>query len=362
MLLNKLCCNVWGHWMLNELYSNLKKMYYDFFKEQQELYEKIDNNKSRILQIDNFLKTISVKQEKKEETFFSKNSKYLQDIYFNLLLSEKNNIRNDNQYYEDKIDLLNVRIKTLESEVNFLNENHIFKRNCAENDVSYSEGIKFNQENINRQCQILDVQEKERQRIARDLHDTSLQNLAHLVHKIELTSMYMDQDLIKAKLELATVNKNLKSIIQDIRNTIFDLRPMIFDDLGLKTAFEKLIDKLSESFDFNIKYEIDEIKCNNSLVLMTIYRIVEECINNALKHSEGNEIIFILKSEKNGCFISVTDNGQSFDCNEVLSSEERHFGLCILKERVDLLTGTINIDSRPGVGTTIKIFIPLLSV
>jgi two-component system sensor histidine kinase DegS len=324
--------------MLDELYVNLKEMYNGFFKEQQELQDMLENNKNRIAQIDDYL-------HENDADFWR---------------AEKLNIENDNQYYYEKLNILSDRIKILGNELNLLNRSSVSKKDKSGVD-SYKR-VRCNQQNIGEQRQILDIQEKERQRIARDLHDTSLQNLALLVHKIELTSMYMDQDIIKAKLELASVNKSLKSVIQDIRNTIFDLRPMIFDDLGLKNAFEKLIYKFRESSNCDIKFEVDEIECGNSLVLMTIYRIVEECVNNALKHSEGDKVIFTLKNEKGGCSIEVKDNGQSFDCNEVLSPEERHFGLYILRERVELLSGSIDIDSKPGVGTAIHIFIPLLEM
>lgn len=324
--------------MLNELYVNLKEMYNGFFKEQQELQDMLENNKNRISQIDS----------------------YLHGNNADLCETVKNYIKNDNQYYYQKIGILDERIKILSTVLNIFDRTSFFEYDKP--DIDMDKRLKCNQKNICEQSQILDIQEKERQRIARDLHDTSLQNLACLVHKVELTSMYMDQDIIKAKLELAAINKNLKSVIQDIRNTIFDLRPMIFDDLGLKTAFEKLMYKFKESSNCDIRFEVDEIECDNSLVLMTIYRIVEECMNNALKHSEGDKISFALKSADGGCSIEVKDNGQSFNCNEVLSPEKRHFGLYILKERVELLSGNITIDSKPGIGTAIHIFIPLLEM
>ena len=218
-----------------------------------------------------------------------------------------------------------------------------------------------NSASINRGLQILDIQERERQRIARDLHDTSLQNLTHIIHKIEFSSMFIDEDPTKAKLELSSVNKNLRSVIKEIRNTIFDLRPMTFDDLGLKESFERLADHLRESSGFEVFYNIEEINCNNSLVLMTIFRIIEECTNNAIKHSNGSVVFFELKKiTENTCIIIVADNGKSFDAEKVLSEKQRHFGLNILRERVELLCGTIEIDSKPDKGTVIKIIIPLL--
>ena len=63
----------------------------------------------------------------------------------------------------------------------------------------------------------LEIREKERQRIARDLHDITLQNLSHLIHKVELSSLYMDKDIVKAKLELATIEKELRQVIDDMK-------------------------------------------------------------------------------------------------------------------------------------------------
>lgn len=301
--------------MLNELYDSLREIYKSYFTEKENIREKLER----------------------------KNSQY------------------DYQFYIDYIGLLDLRISTLSGVLKvfencFLSENNI--DSC--DNINNLKGIK-EKEAINQRLQILDIQEKERQRIARNLHDSSLQNLSHLVHNVELSSMYVDEDPIRAKLELAVVNSRLKSIIQEIRDTIFDLRPMTFDDLGLKEAFERLVYKLRESSKLNITYYVEDINCSNSLILMTIFRIIEECLNNAIKHSKGTNICFELKrNSDDDCMIIVSDNGISFNCDDVLFSEDRHFGLCILKERVELLSGTMEINSKPEHGTIIKIIVPLL--
>ena len=86
-----------------------------------------------------------------------------------------------------------------------------------------------------------DSQELERKRIASELHDTSLQDLTHIIYQIELSELYIDLDPTKAKLELEDISNQLRKVIQDIRNTIFDLRPMSFDDLGLEEAINQYI-------------------------------------------------------------------------------------------------------------------------
>ncbi len=225
--------------------------------------------------------------------------------------------------------------------------------------ISHLKDIEYSNEDAQFYYKVLELQENERQRIARDLHDDSLQNLAHLIHRIELSSMFIDEDPIRARLELAAVNKKLKSIIQEIRNIIFNLRPMTFDDLGLKETLLGLVEQLNQNSEIQIECKIDEIQTNNSIVMLTIYRIVEECLNNAVKHSGGSRISLLIKNEIDKEYmIQVEDNGYSFDYDHVLSEKDGHFGLSILKERIEFLSGSIQIECRPQDGTTITIHIP----
>lgn len=211
-----------------------------------------------------------------------------------------------------------------------------------------------------KQLFILDAQEKERQRIARDLHDTSLQNLTNLVHKVELTSMYIDKDSVRAKLELATIEKGIRKVIDEIRNSIFDLRPMSFDDLGLRETIEKLLSVLNSEHQFHIITDIDKIEMGQydssmRILCISIYRIIQECVQNSMKHSGGNEISVILKEHDNEYCICICDNGSGFNLDEAMK-KDKHFGLSVVRERVMFLGGTLDIESSSG--TFIKIVIP----
>lgn len=204
---------------------------------------------------------------------------------------------------------------------------------------------------------VLNIQEEDRQRIARDLHDTSLQNLAHLIHRIELSSLYIDEDPIKAKLELSVVNNVLRKTIDEIRNTIFDLRPMTFDDLGLKASLERLLVNLNENQRYIIDTDIDDVSCENNLILVSVYRVVQECLNNIDKHADAEKIIFSCKNNGNKCAISIQDDGKGFDMDK--SPEGKHFGLTLMKERIKLINGKIQISSKENKGTCIQIEVPL---
>lgn len=210
-----------------------------------------------------------------------------------------------------------------------------------------------------KQFSVLDVQEKERQRIARDLHDTSLQNLTHLVHKVELSSLYIDRDPVKAKLELATIEVGLRKVIDDIRNRIYDLRPMTFDDLGLRQTLFNLFSLINQDGRFEIITDIDEIDHSltdqeKEISLIMIYRIIQECVYNAIEHSGGNRIEISLKEKKKVFQIKIRDNGIGFDQIKA-EKKDRHFGLTVVKERVFLLNGKIEMETKDGTSILIEI-------
>ncbi len=210
-----------------------------------------------------------------------------------------------------------------------------------------------------KQFSVMDVQEKERQRIARDLHDSSLQNLTHLVHKVELSSLYIDQDPVKAKLELATIESGLRKVIDDIRNRIYDLRPMTFDDLGLREALCNIFSLMNLDGKFEILTDIDEIDEGSSeeeknFFLIMIYHIIKECVVNAIKHSEGNRIVVSFKNQEKAYLIKISDNGIGFDIEKV-AKKDRHFGLLVVEERVFLLGGEMRINTQNGTSIEIEI-------
>lgn len=252
---------------------------------------------------------------------------------------------------KDEIEKANVRKVDYEEQNIKLNE----KKAVLEGRIKQLEKVlRYERHNIT----AINFQEDDRQRIARDLHDASLQNLVHLVHKIELCHLYIDQDPLKAKLELSLVSKSLKEVLNEIRNTIFDLRPMSFDDLGLKAGLERLLERVNENKKYEIISDIDDVSCENNFILIYIYRTVQEGLNNIVKHAEAQKIIFNCKMVDEVCIIDIEDDGKGF-CEELEEGiEDKHFGLSLMRERVELLNGIIHISSYEGNGTKIHIEIP----
>ena len=314
--------------------NSLLVMYHNFMEEAEEINKSIKENLARINEIDEYLSYVYEKEDQEYKFFSPRDVKNVYKESLDNNKTEKYKLENDNRVLYSKLNKINCYTQCLEE---------VLKNNDGKN------------------LKVLDVQEKDRQRIARDLHDTSLQNLAHLIHKIELTSLYIDKDKIQAKLELESISFNLRAIIDEIRNTIFDLRPMHFDDFGLKETFEGFFKKLKDhnpTYDFIT--EVDDIKCNNEIIMLTIYRIVQEACNNAVKHSNGNIVHIKICQNQNICNILIEDNGCGFDLEKVSKKNDNHYGIEILRERVQLLGGDIYYSSVIDKGTEIMISVPLV--
>lgn len=313
------------------VHLSANEMYQKLFDEAEEIRAKINENLMHISEIDEYLHSIYKQEDEDFKVFSPRNVEHIYKEDIENHKSSKYKLENDNKVLYSQLNKINAYMEALQEVL-------------QKHDDLY----------------VLDIQEKERQRIARDLHDTSLQNLAHLVHKLELASMYIDKDPLQAKLELATTSKNLKNVIEEIRNIIFDLRPMSFDDLGLKESFERLFTKLKDAnkaFDFDII--INEVSCENNLVMITIFRVVQEACSNAIRHSCGNKLKVRIKQEDTSVNIYIADNGCGFTTEDVTQKSDKHFGIAVMKERIKLLGGDIVFDSAPGKGTEIRINIPL---
>ena len=317
-------------------YEIIQTMYDELKREQEDMLNALHEKKDKIAEIDSYLNSLLNKEESDLRVFMPRK---VEDVYRDVIKQNK----------QQREKLLS-ECDTLEKSL-CLDESRIEQLNKILSDSSMLHV---------KQLSILDAQEKERQRIARDLHDTSLQNLTHLIHKVELSSLYIDEDPVKAKLELATVEKGIRKVIEEIRNSIFDLRPMSFDDLGLKETIEKLITVLNQDRKFRIETDLDEVAITKSdpsthILFISMYRLVQECVQNSIKHSGGNKIIVKLKDCGNMYQINVQDNGIGFDVDEA-SKKDRHFGLSVIKERVLFLGGKLNIHVQDG--TAIEIEIP----
>lgn len=210
---------------------------------------------------------------------------------------------------------------------------------------------------------ILDIQEQDRQRIARDLHDSTVQSLTSLIHKAELCTRLVDMDPVRTKLELNTMSNTLKSVINEIREIIYNLKPMSLDDLGLLATIERYINQLMMLHDIKVKItHNEEPKDIIPVIKLSVFRIIQEACNNAIKHADARCIKINIDYKTNLIIISIKDDGKGFDAdnqNNEIATDFSGYGLSIMKERVYLLSGTMKIQSTINKGTIITITVPI---
>lgn len=212
---------------------------------------------------------------------------------------------------------------------------------------------------------ILQAQEQDRQRIARDLHDSTVQNLTGLVHKVELCTRLIDIDSTRAKLELAAMTSTVKSVINEMREIIYDLKPMTLEDLGLVVTVERFIKQLMMSHDIKIYLKHNrEIENVLPVINLSLFRVIQEACNNVIKHAKAKRIDISINYYKDKIKVLIKDDGIGFDLEnlkEVIPDRKSGYGLSIMKERIFLLSGTMEIQSVNKSGTTIDVSVPLIN-
>lgn len=211
---------------------------------------------------------------------------------------------------------------------------------------------------VSQNMDCLENQELDRKRIASELHDTSLQDLTHIIHQLELSSLYIDVDPTKAKLELEDISNQLRKVIQDIRNTIFDLRPMSFDDLGLEEAIDQYISFIKKKYTIDFNTQIDDLNYLEEKKKLAIYRIIQECLMNSAKHSDAQSVNLKLKDSESEIIIIIEDDGVGIDQTKSSDNDNTHYGLTIIRDRVNYLNGVCSILSDKNKGTYIEVKIP----
>jgi two-component system sensor histidine kinase DegS len=212
---------------------------------------------------------------------------------------------------------------------------------------------------------VLEAQEIERQRIARDLHDTTVQNLTSMVHKSELCIKLIDIDSIRAKLELNTMSNTIKSVINDMRGIIYNLKPMTLDDLGLSITVQRYANKIMDQNNILVKVQTnEEIKEILPVIKLTLFRIIQEACNNVIKHAKASMIYIDICYDDHRVKVIVKDDGIGFNVEKMQpnnSEQTSSFGLSIIKERISLLSGTLDIQSEKGKGTVVTVSVPLIN-
>lgn len=200
---------------------------------------------------------------------------------------------------------------------------------------------------------MLSIQEQERVRIAREVHDELGQ---------ALTAMKIDiQQLAKREPALAeplgSISKTVDNTVDLVRRIATDLRPSILDDLGVTAALEQQLRRLRESTGMQTTLTVTEEPQLDMLTGASLYRIAKEALANVVRHAEATEVEVSLNIESNAAVLEIRDNGRGMSREQIASSHS--LGLLGMRERAELLGGSVTIESQEGKGTCVRATLPL---
>lgn len=206
---------------------------------------------------------------------------------------------------------------------------------------------------------IIEAQEEERKRLSREIHDGPAQMMANVMMRSDLIErIYKEYGATEALAEVKNLKTMVRNALYEVRRIIYDLRPMALDDLGLVPTLKKYLQTIEEYHSTtSISYKnVGEEKRLPTKYEVALFRLVQESVQNVLKHANAKEIKVKLEMAQEQITVLVKDNGQGFNIDE---RKDESFGIIGMRERVELLGGKLSINSKIGKGTTVLIKVPL---
>lgn len=253
----------------------------------------------------------------------------------------------------DRLQLTLELVELLNNEVNTVSD-------YIRNDIlKITEVIESAQKRQMYGLKIIQAQEEERKRVARDIHDGPAQTMANVVLRTEIAERLLNSRQVDLAIkELKDLKLMAKDSLVDIRQIIFNLRPMALDDLGLLPTLRKYFQELSKrGLNIELRFAGKEKRLSTSMEV-AIFRLIQEIINNIDKHAKATYAQASVEYADKYIKVMIQDNGIGFNEEDVLKNSN-NFGLIGMKERVELLDGEFSIYSIKNSGTSIMFKIPI---
>ena len=210
---------------------------------------------------------------------------------------------------------------------------------------------RFSRDSVRR---VVEAQELERARLARELHDETGQALTSIL--LGLKPLERTAESAEARAALESVRELVISTLQDVRRLAVELRPSALDDFGLVPAVERLTETFREQSGLRVDLEtqLGEERLPSEAET-TLYRVIQEALTNVVKHSAANRVSILLQRKNSAVVAVVEDDGAGFDPNDTRADA---LGLSGMRERVSLAGGRLQVESSPGAGTTVVAEVP----
>ncbi len=207
----------------------------------------------------------------------------------------------------------------------------------------------------------IEAQERERQRLSRQMHDGPAQALTNLVLQAEICERLFDRDPDRARQELHELKNDVIKTFQKVKTFIFDLRPMMLDDLGLSPTLKRYVSGLEDAGVTGVKLNVTgkELRLATHKEV-TIFRVIQELIHIAREHGHASTVKINLDMSESQVKVTIEDNGNGYEIDEMLTTPDANtIGLPTLRERIEILGGQITFDSFAGQGMRVAFTLPI---
>ena len=210
---------------------------------------------------------------------------------------------------------------------------------------------------------VIDAQEQERRRIARDLHDATAQSLTSI--SVRLSTLEQDPKADRVRSSIAEVRTLAKATLNEVREIATGLHPTVLDDLGFEEAIENYAREFTRSHGVETDIHMNGFRTYGRLpgsIELVLYRIAQEALTNVAKHAEATTVSILVDRNDDGVRMILEDDGRGFDAGEHgMPKDERYsIGLHSIRERASLCDGTATFESSRGAGTTLYVQIPVV--
>lgn len=204
---------------------------------------------------------------------------------------------------------------------------------------------------------IIQAQEAERQRLSRQMHDGPAQALSNFILQTEIAMRLFDMNQDQAREELENLKQSATATFQKVRDFIFELRPMMLDDLGLVPTLKRYVEAFKEQNNSDVRLIVSGVERRlESYIEVMIFRAIQELMGNAVRISQATKITVAIDISDTSVKVGTEDNGKGFDVDTLL--EGSGMGVKVIKERVEMLGGNLEINSVIGQGSNIIFQIP----
>jgi signal transduction histidine kinase len=225
-------------------------------------------------------------------------------------------------------------------------------------DLERADEVRTERELLRRQLleRVIAAQEEERRRISRELHDSTSQSLTSLMVGLRALDGICDNP--RVHLHAKELRDVTEQVLDDVHTLAVQLRPAVLDDLGLAAALERLAQDWSRRHHIqaDVLVHIGEERLPETIET-ALYRIVQEALTNVARHAQAKSVSVLVERRTQNVVAVIEDDGLGFDTG--LIHGEGHLGLAGIRERAELLDGSLTIESNPGSGTSLYIQLPL---